>query len=112
MNKVLSLMIVSATLIISCSETSEPSGGFTGAENEVRLMTLNPGHFHAGLVHKYDYDQIDSNVHIYAPDGEELESHMSLIERFNKREVSPTHWTPHIYRGEDYLERMLEEKPG
>lgn len=105
-------MIVSATLIISCSETSEPSGGFTGAENEVRLMTLNPGHFHAGLVHKYDYDQIDSNVHIYAPDGEELESHMSLIERFNKREVSPTHWTPHIYRGEDYLERMLEEKPG
>ncbi len=38
-------------------------------DKAVRLMTLDPGHFHAGLVHKYDYDQVDRTVHIYAPDG-------------------------------------------
>jgi len=78
----------------------------------VRLMTLNPGHFHAGLVHKYDYDQVDPVVHIYAPDGNELESHLALINRFNTRAEAPTHWMPVVYRGADYLERMLDEKPG
>lgn len=82
------------------------------AEKNVKLMTLNPGHFHAGLVHKYDYDQVDPVVHIYAPDGNELESHLALIDRFNTRAEQPTHWVPAVYRGDDYLEKMLEEKPG
>ncbi|MXW63798.1 MAG: oxidoreductase [Bacteroidetes bacterium SB0662_bin_6] len=88
------------------------SAEFVEVDKAVRLMTLDPGHFHAGLVHKYDYDQVDETVHIYAPDGQELESHLALIDRFNTRPEQPTHWVPVVYRGDDYPERMLEEKPG
>ena len=75
-------------------------------------MTLNPGHFHAGLIHKYDYDQVDPVVHVYAPDGKELESYLALVERFNTRPEEPTHWQPVVYRGMDYLAKMLADKPG
>ena len=64
-------------------DADESSMESVEAEKTVRLMTLNPGHFHAGLVHKYEYDQVDQTVHIYAPDGQELESHLALIDRFN-----------------------------
>ena len=90
----------------------ESSAESAEVDKAVRLMTLDPGHFHAGLVHKYDYDQVDRTVHIYAPDGQELESHLALIDRFNTRPEQPTHWVPVVYRGDDYLERMLEAKPG
>ena len=82
------------------------------AEKPVRLMVLNPGHFHAGLVLKYAYDKVDPVVHIYAPDGRELERFLTLIDRFNTRPEHPTHWVPEVYRGDDYLEKMLQEKPG
>lgn len=75
-------------------------------------MILNPGHFHAGLVHKYAYDQVDPILHIYAPDGQELVSYLALIDQFNSRLEQPTHWVPEVHRGDDYLERMLQEKPG
>jgi predicted dehydrogenase len=75
-------------------------------------MTLDPGHFHAGLVHKYMYDGVDPTVHIYAPDGPDIDNHLALIERFNSRTERPTHWKPVVYRGQDYLARMLAEKPG
>ncbi len=99
--------------MIGCTSGGDDgAAGFVGATGEVRLMTLDPGHFHAGLVHKYDYDQVDRVVHVYAPDGQELESHLALVNRFNTRQEAPTHWTLEVYRGEDYLERMLQELPG
>ena len=85
---------------------------FTGAEDEVRLITLNPGHFHAGLVQMNSYPQVDSVVHVYAPGGKELEAHLAMIERFNSREDNPTNWHQEVYTGDDYLEKMIEEKPG
>ena len=75
-------------------------------------MILDPGHFHAGLVQKDAYDQVDSVVHIYAPDGPELESYLALIDQFNNRPDQPTNWVPKVYKGDDYLEKMLQEKPG
>ena len=99
--------------MMACTpDTEDASVESVEAEKAVRLMTLNPGHFHAGLVHKYDYEQVDQTVHVYAPGGQDLESHLALIDRFNTRPEEPTHWVPAVYRGEDYLEKMLEEKPG
>lgn len=94
----------------SCAD--EPPEVPSTTERDVIFMTLDPGHFHAGLIHKYDYDQVGSTVYVYAPDGEELESHLALVEQFNTRSENPTHWALRVYRGEDYLERMLEERPG
>ena len=85
---------------------------FSGEAGEVRLITLAPGHFHAYLVQKDMYDQVDPTVHVYAPAGPEVERHLSMIDDYNSRDNNPTAWNQVVYLGDDYLERMLEEKPG
>ncbi|WP_295116852.1 putative oxidoreductase C-terminal domain-containing protein [uncultured Chitinophaga sp.] len=78
----------------------------------VKLITLDPGHFHAALVQKSMSAGIDSNVHVYAPDGQELNAHLALIKQYNERAENPTNWTEQVYTGADYFEKMLEQKPG
>lgn len=85
---------------------------FTGAKGEVKLMTLDPGHFHAALVQKTMYDQIDPNVYVYAPEGPDVTEHLARIDAFNGREENPTAWVQNVYVNSDYLEKMLEDKPG
>ena len=110
-------MIV-AVLFSACTgggqkaEEKKDEGMFTGAKGEVKIMTLDPGHFHAALVQKSMYDQVDRIVHVYAPEGPEVEDHMARIEGYNKRSENPTSWETVIYKGPDYLEKMLSEKPG
>ena len=81
-------------------------------EDKIRLITLDPGHFHAALLQKSMYQEIDSLVHIYAPDGSELDNHLALVESYNTRKNKPTSWKHEIYRGPDYLEKMFKEKKG
>ncbi len=78
----------------------------------VQLVTLDPGHFHAALVQKTMYDNVDSVVHIYAPESNDLKLHLDRVDAFNKRKENPTHWKGEIYTGDDYFETMLEEKKG
>lgn len=94
------------------TEKQEGETMFTGAKNEVKLMTLDPGHFHAALVQKNMYEQVDPKVYVYAPEGPDVADHMAKIEAFNNREENPTSWETEVYTGPDYLEKMLEEKPG
>ena len=82
------------------------------ATNEVRLITLDPGHFHAGLVQKFMYPQVNPVVHVYAPAGADLQEHLKRIEGFNTRPDQPTHWEEKVYTGPDFLERMLDERLG
>ncbi|WP_245802856.1 putative oxidoreductase C-terminal domain-containing protein [Cyclobacterium lianum] len=85
---------------------------FTGEKNEIKLLTLDPGHFHAHLVKKSMYEQVDPKVHVYAPDGPELQAYLQAIENYNTRPEDPTSWELEVYKGEDFLQRMLEEKRG
>ena len=78
----------------------------------VRLITLDPGHFHAALLQKFMYDGVDPRVHVYAPGGEDLAEHLKRIEAFNTRPDQPTHWREEVYSGPDYLQRMLIERAG
>lgn len=94
------------------TEEKKEEGMFTGAKGEVKLMTLAPGHFHAALVQKSMYDQVDPVVHVYAPEGPEVDDHLARIEGFNKSPENPTSWETVVYKGTDYLEKMLSEKPG
>jgi predicted dehydrogenase len=82
------------------------------ATNDVRLLTLDPGHFHAGLVQKFMYPRVSPVVHVYAPAGPDLQEHLKRIEGFNTRPDQPTHWEEQVYTGPDFLERMLREKAG
>ncbi len=107
-----------ATLFVACtsnqnhSDTVEKESMFTGAPEEVKIMTLDPGHFHAALVQKNMYDQVDPTVYVFAPEGPDVGGHMALIEGYNSRNDDPTSWTEEVYTGSDFLERMLNENPG
>jgi len=79
---------------------------------DVRLITLDPGHFHAALVQKEMYPGIDARVHVYAPGGAELEAHLNLVKQYNERNENPTNWDEKVYTGKDYLNRMLTERKG
>ncbi|MFN3999464.1 putative oxidoreductase C-terminal domain-containing protein [Algoriphagus sp.] len=87
------------------NETSE-------SDSKVRIMTLDPGHFHAGLIHKSMYPVVDSTIYIFAPDGPELKDHLNRIASYNNREVDPTAWNLEVYTGVDYLKKMISQKPG
>ena len=63
----------------------------------VRLMTLDPGHFHAALVQKFMYEGVDPRVRVYAPQGDDLTEHLKRIEAFNSRTDQPTHWREEVY---------------
>jgi predicted dehydrogenase len=81
-------------------------------ENSVRLMTLDPGHFHAGLVQKFMFSQVSPVVHVYSPGGPELQDHLNRIGGFNTRAEDPTRWQEKVYQGPDFLDRMIKDKPG
>jgi predicted dehydrogenase len=77
-----------------------------------RLITLDPGHFTAALVQKFMYPDVDPEVHVYAPRGDEVEEHLKQIERFNTRADQPTSWREKVYLGPDFLEKMMHDKSG
>ncbi len=83
-----------------------------GKKGTVSLIVLAPGHFHAALLQKYKYSRIDPTVYVFAPGGPELQSHLRLIDRYNSRPDDPTDWKEKVYAGPDFLEKMLQEKPG
>ncbi len=91
----------------SCADKSEKI-----QEPQIRLITLDPGHFHSALIQKSMYPEIDSVVHVYAPYGDEVKSHLNLISSYNKRAEEPTRWNQKVYTGDDYLARMFQEKAG
>lgn len=107
-------------LTFSCSDkkadmeedTEGATTAFTGAAGEVRLMTLDPGHFHASLVQKSMYDQISPTVYVYAEAGSELDAYLASIENYNNRPEDPTDWNLEVYTGEDFLEKMISENKG
>ncbi|MSQ95060.1 MAG: oxidoreductase [Gemmataceae bacterium] len=79
---------------------------------EIRFITLNPGHFHAALVQKEMYEQVAPRVHVYAPLGPDLIAHLGRIAGFNARSAQPTQWELEVHAGADYLQRLVQDKPG
>jgi predicted dehydrogenase len=104
--------LIGFLLILSCNKPATKQDMFTGAKGEVKLITLDPGHFHAALVQKTMYETVDPVVHVYAPEGKDLMEHFGRIESYNSRSENPTSWIEKLYTGPDYLERMISEKAG
>ena len=106
------LLFINCMMIIAagCSTGTEKSQEKT--DSKLQLITLDPGHFHSALVQKSMYGDVDSVVHVYAPDGQEVKSHLSLIDSYNSRAENPTAWKEKVYTGPDYLDKMFAEKAG
>lgn len=82
------------------------------SDDRFTLMTLDPGHFHAALVQKTMYEGVSPTVYVYAPEGPDVEDYLARIEGFNTRDADPTAWIEKLHTGPDFLEKMLQEKPG
>jgi predicted dehydrogenase len=82
------------------------------AEPPVRLVTLDPGHFHAALIQKEMYPGVSDTVQVYAPLGPDLTAHLNRIAGFNLRADNPTSWKLEVHTGPDFMERMLRERAG
>jgi len=93
--------------MMSCATTDK-----TESASKIRLITLDPGHFHSALVQKSMYDAVDSTVHIYAPNSPDVGLHLDKINAYNERVEKPTHWNSVVYKGTDFFEKMLAEKTG
>ena len=101
-----------AVLLAGCGKKSEASSGKSCCEGTIKLITLDPGHFHAALVQKRMYPGVSPTVHVYAPEGNDLKMHMDRINGFNTRAEEPTAWKSEVYTGADFFEKMLADKAG
>jgi predicted dehydrogenase len=78
----------------------------------IKLVILDPGHFHASLLQKNMMPRVDPLVHVYAPAGPDVEDYLARVEAFNTRAGNPTQWQTKLYTGADYLERCTAERAG
>ena len=74
----LTYFLLIAFTILSCSSNED--------NKTVKLMTLDPGHFHAALIQKTSYENIDSTVDVYAPEGPEVSTFLKSIDGYYSRE--------------------------
>jgi len=108
MQKVISVRWIAMLVCMSCQNTHTKES----ETKPVRLVTLDPGHFHAALVQKSMYENVDSVVHVYAPSGPDVQLHLDRINGYNARKENATHWKEEVYEGDDFFEEMLAEKSG
>ena len=111
MKHIINILIALLLMNMSCTTRTNKTDTHV-PPCEVRLITLDPGHFHAALVQKTSYPQVCNDVYVYAPAGDDLQEHLKRIEDYNKRDDSPTEWSEIVYTGADFLEKMLREKKG
>jgi predicted dehydrogenase len=81
-------------------------------DDQFRLITLDPGHFHAALIQKEMYAGVARRTTVYAPLGTDLAAHLNRVARFNERRESPTSWEVDVHASPDFLDRMQTERPG
>ncbi len=111
------LLFMTVIVLASCGsggskQKSMKSGDSMKKDYEVKLITVDPGHFHAALVQKIMYGQVSPDVYVFAPQGPDYLQHLDRIKSYNNRPVNPTSWNEIVYSGADFFEKMLSEKPG
>lgn len=81
-------------------------------DHPVRLVIIDPGHFHASLLQKEMDPSISPRVSVYAPLGPELIDYLNRISSFNNRSENPTRWQIELRTSGDSMGEMLRSKPG
>ncbi|MDI9867803.1 putative oxidoreductase C-terminal domain-containing protein [Flectobacillus roseus] len=98
--------LLAAVLMAGFSQT------FAQKNEQIRLITLDPGHFHAALVQKNMFPNVSAEVKVYAPQGKDLDMHLARINGYNTRVQNPTAWKEILYTSPDFFEKMVSEKAG
>jgi predicted dehydrogenase len=105
------MIAVSGILALNqgCNQKKEES---QESKKPLSLIVVEPGHFHAALVQKSIYADVDSVVHVYASEGPDVQAYLDKIDKYNTRPEEPTNWKEEVYTGADFLDKMLSEKKG
>lgn len=96
----------------ACTLAAAPAGGVADASADLRLVILDPGHFHAALFQKEMLPGIAPRVHVYAPCGPDLTAHLGRVFAFNQRAENPTRWEHEVHASDDCMARLIAERPG
>ncbi|MCK5705583.1 MAG: Gfo/Idh/MocA family oxidoreductase [Cyclobacteriaceae bacterium] len=112
--KIFNLVFTTLILLsmLSCSNSKKESVVEESPKAPYQLMTLDPGHFHAGLIQKTHLKDLDNTAYVFAPDGPDVQDHLNRIKSYNERADNPTHWVEEVYIGPDFFEKMIQDKPG
>lgn len=84
--------------------------GAAAQTTPAKLIVLDPGHFHATLLQKEMYPELDPRVSVFAPLGPELADYINRISLFNTRAENPTLWNLDVHTSATPLEDMLKSK--
>lgn len=106
------LFLIIPFVLSSCGSGGSKQESTNKDSSMVKLITVDPGHFHAALVQKIMYEQVSPDVHVYAPEGPDYLQHLDKIKSYNSRTANPTSWNEIVYTGPDFFEKMLSEKSG
>ena len=117
MKKIFLFIILFVLIISSCGtggsrQQTTKSDSSMEKTYQVKLITVDPGHFHAALVQKVMYDQVSPEVHVYAPERPDYLQHLDRIKSYNSRPVNPTSWNEKVYIGRDFFEKMISDRAG
>ncbi len=104
------ILLACTTLFCGCGTPNRSA--FTGAQGEAELIVLHPADEQLAQVQSRMNPQINRTVHVFAPEGEGLQSYLARINAFNSRPDSATSWNEVVSNEGDFLARMLGEKPG
>ena len=104
------ILLACTTLFCGCGTPNRSA--FTGARGEAELIVLHPADEQLAQVQSRMNPQINRTVHVFAPEGEGLQSYLARINAFNSRPDSATSWNEVVSNEGNFLARMLGEKPG
>ncbi len=112
--KIVNIVFTAILLLfmLSCSSPKKESMKEETGKAPYQLMTLDPGHFHAGLIQKTHLKDLDDIAYVFAPEGPDVQDHLNRINGYNERADNPTHWVEEVYIGPDFFEKMIQDKPG
>jgi len=78
----------------------------------MRLVIVDPGHFHASLLLREMYPCLDPRVAVFAPLGAEVLDYLQRVWMFNSRAENPTRWEMDAHLSFDPMGEMRRRKPG
>jgi predicted dehydrogenase len=105
-------IVMGVFLLYLMAACTQPQKETMPENRKITFMSLDPGHFHAGLIHKSMYPNVDSTVYVFAPPGDELKDYLGRIDSYNSHPQNPTAWKIEAYVGTDFLDKMISRKPG
>ncbi|TLV00674.1 putative oxidoreductase C-terminal domain-containing protein [Dyadobacter luticola] len=112
MRKELLTVALLAAMVFNQGCNSKKEEAKEETKKPLSLIVVEPGHFHAALVQKSMYDDVDSVVHVYATEGPDVKAYLDKVEKYNSAPENPTHWKEEVYTGADFMDKMLAEKKG